>query len=243
MSIVSCQACSTASWRKSNERLPPALLRKFRRLAQPFFDLHGDWIHSVPDSGGAYALGTSDGTMLTHPRGSSPIFYIGKADDLSQRLSRHRNINLKVSDAREGHDRSYWWSRYQIGAAFGADCAYCSRRGPENVQNIESGLVTKFYEVFGSIFHGCGLSERDWATIRYIRMHQVPERNRRRISVKIAFIPEPCLALSSGERSRGCNLDNRQHVRLASCPILSPGKLWCSHAIRRMAPHPIPCVD
>ena len=73
------------------------------------FDLMGDEIDSIPDTGGAYVLGTSDGTMLTYPWGSSPIFYIGKADNLNQRLSTHRN---HICGAREDHDDLYWWPRY-----------------------------------------------------------------------------------------------------------------------------------
>jgi len=113
------------------------------------FDLLADDYDNDPpaSSGGAYVLGTSDGTILIYPWGSSPIFYIGKADNLKQRLSYHRNA---VLGAIEDHN-SYWWPLYQYGAAFGTDCAYYSRNGPQNVQNIEAGLVTSFYERFGAI--------------------------------------------------------------------------------------------
>ena len=112
------------------------------------FDLLGDEIDSIPSSGGAYVLGTSDGTMLTYPWGSSPIYYIGKADNLIRRLSEHKKYFCGATD---DHDECYWLPRYQYGAAFGADCAYYSRKGPQKVQNIEARLITSFYEVFGSI--------------------------------------------------------------------------------------------
>ncbi len=112
------------------------------------FDLLGDEIDLVPDVGGAYVLGTSDRTMLTYPWGVSPIFYIGKATNLKQRLLEHRK---HIFGARRDHEEIYWWPRYQFGAAFGANCAYYSRRGPENVQNIEARLITNFYDWFGSI--------------------------------------------------------------------------------------------
>ena len=111
------------------------------------FDLLEVDIESVPTAGGAYVLGTSDGTMLTYPWGSSPVFYIGKATNLRRRLLTHRN---HICGARQDHD-DHWWPRYQYGAAFGADCAYYSRSGPENVQNIESLLIETFYDVLGSI--------------------------------------------------------------------------------------------
>ena len=114
------------------------------------FDLLADDYEDdpAPSVGGAYVLGASDHTMLTYPWGSSPIFYIGKSNDLNMRLRSHRN---HILGAREDHDEVYWWPRYQYGAAFGADCAYYSRNGPQNVQNIEAELIKRFYDAFGSI--------------------------------------------------------------------------------------------
>ena len=112
------------------------------------FDLLQDGVDTVPNTGGAYVLGTSDGTMLTYPWGSSPVFYIGKANDLNHRLSTHRK---HIRAAMKDHHVIYWWQRYQYGAAFGADCAYYSRNGPQNVQNIEAELIESFYGMFGSI--------------------------------------------------------------------------------------------
>ena len=105
-------------------------------------------IGAVPSTGGAYVLGTHDGTMLIYPWGTSPIFYIGKAINLRRRLETHKKhiLNAKVD-----HEETYWWQRYQYGAAFGADCAYYSRSGPQNVQNIEAQLIESFYWAFGAI--------------------------------------------------------------------------------------------
>ena len=111
------------------------------------FDLLEDGIDDVPSTGGAYVLGTSDGTMLTYPWGSSPVFYIGKGDNLKQRLATH----LKhIVGARDDHEDN-WWPRYQYGAAFGATFAYYSRKGPEPAQNVEALLIELFYYAFGSI--------------------------------------------------------------------------------------------
>ena len=105
-------------------------------------------VFSVPDTGGAYVLGTSDGTMLTYPWGSSPIFYVGRSTSLRQRLEQHRKY---IEEARDDHDEAPWWQRYQYGAAFGASCAYYSRHGPEHPQNVEADLINLFYWTFGSI--------------------------------------------------------------------------------------------
>lgn len=112
------------------------------------FDLLAGGVDGVPETGGAYVLGTSDGTMFTYPWGSSPVFYIGKADNLQNRLSEHK---AHIESCSDDHERLHWWQRYQYGAAFGADCGYYSRRGPEDVQNVEADLMECFYEAFGAI--------------------------------------------------------------------------------------------
>ena len=103
--------------------------------------------YQLPETGGAYIFGTS-GTMFTYPWGSSPIFYIGKASNLRDRVSQHKRNILK---ARKNHKERYFWPRYQYGAAFGAHVAWYSRRGPEDPQNVEAYLIEKFYDTFGAI--------------------------------------------------------------------------------------------
>ena len=100
----------------------------------------------LPETGGAYVLGTS-WTMLTYPWGTSPIFYIGKANNLRNRVVQHKR---SILNARDNHDE-YFWPRYQYGAAFGAHVAWYSRRGPEDPQNVEAYLIEKFYDSFGAI--------------------------------------------------------------------------------------------
>ena len=99
-----------------------------------------------PETGGAYVIGTA-GTMLIYPWGTSPIFYIGKSANLRQRLIGHRK---SMQSAYNNHDEPFW-PRHQYGAAFGAHVAWYSRRGGQNPQNIEAGLITAFYYTFGAI--------------------------------------------------------------------------------------------
>ena len=103
--------------------------------------------NQLPETGGAYVLGAST-TMLTYPWGTSPIFYIGKANNLRARVIQHRT---NILSARDDHDERYWWPRYQYGAAFGTHVAWYSRHGQQNPQNVEAHLIEKFYEVFGAI--------------------------------------------------------------------------------------------
>ncbi len=101
----------------------------------------------IPQNGGAYVLGTSDGTMFQYPWGSSPVFYIGQSSNLKKRLNDHSNLIVK---AKTDHD-DYWWPRYQYGASFGADIAWYTVRGTQNPNKLESDLITDFYTMFGSI--------------------------------------------------------------------------------------------
>jgi excinuclease UvrABC nuclease subunit len=110
--------------------------------------LDDDSLCLIPGKPGAYVLGTSEGTNLLYPWGRSPIFYIGKAQDLRTRLSSHRR---HILDASEDHDELYWWPRYQYGASFGCTVAWYSTRGRQTPSQLESTLINQFYEAYGSI--------------------------------------------------------------------------------------------
>ena len=110
--------------------------------------LQNDIDELVPETPGAYVLGSSDGTKFVYPWGDVPIFYIGKADDLWKRLSDHKLYTLK---AIRDHEERYWWPRYQYGAAFGATVAWYSIKGNQNPNSLETDLIDQFYEMYGSI--------------------------------------------------------------------------------------------
>ena len=112
------------------------------------FNLLEDEASDIPDEPGAYVLGTEDGTMITYPWGVSPIYYIGKADNLRNRLSNHRKHAL---GARNDHQKEAWWPRYQYGAAFGADCVWYLAPDDMDPQNLEATLVDSFYSTYGAI--------------------------------------------------------------------------------------------
>ncbi len=102
----------------------------------------------ITESSGAYVIGTSDGTMLTYPWGSSPVFYIGKADNLKIRLLDHKKY---INGAIEDHEEINWWPRYQYGAAYGASCVWYSCYGKQQPLNLEADLIQNFYDRYGSI--------------------------------------------------------------------------------------------
>ena len=110
-------------------------------------DLIGIADPEIPETAGAYVLGTSSNVMLTYPWGSSPVFYIGKADNLKKRALEHKG---HIEDATHDHDKNHW-PRYQYGAAFGTTFAWYSVHGRQEPKNIESSLIEEFYKVFGAI--------------------------------------------------------------------------------------------
>lgn len=112
------------------------------------FDLLEDEKSLIPDEPGAYVLGTGDGTMIAYPWGTSPIYYIGKADILRNRLSDHRKHTL---GARKDHQEVAWWPRYQYGAAFGTDCVWYLAHDDMDPKNLEATLVESFYWAYGAI--------------------------------------------------------------------------------------------
>ena len=112
------------------------------------FDLLEDEVSDIPDEPGAYVLGAGNGTMITYPWGVSPIYYIGKASNLRNRLSGHKKHTL---GAKNDHEKEYWWPRYQYGAAFGADCVWYIAHNDMDPQNLEARLVESFYWAYGAI--------------------------------------------------------------------------------------------
>ena len=65
------------------------------------FDFVNGDADDIPKEAGAYVLGTADGTMLVYPWGTSPIYYIGKAEEsttLRSRLLEHQQITQAFID-------------------------------------------------------------------------------------------------------------------------------------------------
>ena len=101
----------------------------------------------LPTEAGAYVLGTVGETMLVYPWASSPIYYIGMASNLRQRLLLHRKY---IQAAEENYWDHWWWPRYQYGAAFGASCVWFTS-SETSAKELEATLVNDFYLRFGSI--------------------------------------------------------------------------------------------
>ena len=110
-------------------------------------DLHTGSLDEVPASGGAYVLGAT-GAQLVYPWGVSPIYYIGKADNLSRRLCEHQRLVTKCA---EDCWTLYWRTRYQYGTAHGMVAVWYELQNDETAAVLESDLLERFYCQYGSI--------------------------------------------------------------------------------------------
>lgn len=100
----------------------------------------------LPQKRGAYVLGTADNTLLTYPWGMSPVYYIGKAENLRNRIEDHAN---RMSAACDDHSAS-WSPRDQYGAAFGSHCVWY-RTKKEDPHNVEAKLMESFFLYYGAL--------------------------------------------------------------------------------------------
>ena len=123
-------------------------------------DLLTETLEEVPSSEGAYVLGTT-GAQLVYPWGRSPIYYIGKADNLSLRLPQHQR---GVERCSEDCWTYYWRTRYQYGAAYGMIAVWYELVRDETAGILESDLLERFYCHYGTI--PVGNDKWDWGRLK-----------------------------------------------------------------------------
>lgn len=158
----------------------------------PVIDLLAAEDADLPTEPGAYVLGTAGETMLVYPWGTSPIYYIGKAEDLRERLSTHRTY---IEGAKNDYWERWWWPRYQYGAAFGASCVWFTSQ-ETSAKALEASLVSEFSSDmarFPSRTHsGRKLPEQER---KAIRSPQSPRRASLRGQPSRTHTCRPCLPL------------------------------------------------
>lgn len=95
--------------------LEPTPFRDFWRLNE----------HEIPDAPGVYFLVARPGLRFTYPTGRSPIFYIGQAGSLRERLRTHSKFAHHVREERRVGYNLYF-PRYEYAGAFAG--RYCHLR-------------------------------------------------------------------------------------------------------------------
>lgn len=122
-------------------------------------NLTEDDINDVTTGPGVYIIVSADNTKFVYPKGTSPVFYIGKADNLRRRLREHlKNLRL-IIDNEETDMRNHYQrcSRYQYMKYYGAYVyTFHCLKSTQDAKNLESQILWKFYERYRSLPVGNG---------------------------------------------------------------------------------------
>ena len=78
----------------------------------------------IPSAPGVYLLVAKPEVHFIYPRGKSPIFYIGQARSLRQRLERHLDYSRHVREERREPSEPLYWPRYEYAGTHGARYCY-----------------------------------------------------------------------------------------------------------------------
>ena len=122
-------------------------------------NLNEDDINDMTTGPGVYIIVSADNTKVVYPKGTSPVIYIGKADNLRRRLREHlKNLRL-VIDSEETDMRNHYQpcSRYQYMKYYGAYVyTFHCLKSTQDAKNLESQILWKFYERYRSLPVGNG---------------------------------------------------------------------------------------
>lgn len=122
-------------------------------------NLNEDDINDLTTGPGVYIIVSADNTKFVYPKGTSPVIYIGKADNLRRRLREHlKNLRL-VIDSEETDMRNHYQpcSRYQYMKYYGAYVyTFHCLKSTQDAKNLESQILWKFYERYRSLPVGNG---------------------------------------------------------------------------------------
>lgn len=101
--------------------------------------------HDIPAAGGVYILLTAPGITFRYPRYSSPVFYIGQAQNLKRRLCDHLRWS---ADARDNRKEALYYPVYEYAAAHGGRYTYIltkTRRTPKKLEDIVLACFAERY--------------------------------------------------------------------------------------------------
>ncbi len=98
--------------------------------------------HDIPVAPGVYILVAKPSIRFRYPRGSSPVFYVGQAKRLRDRLVQHlRASRLAKADRR---DRPRYWPRYEYAAAFGGRYLWLRTWRGKSPRQLEGEIIATF---------------------------------------------------------------------------------------------------
>lgn len=114
---------------------------------------------SVPEKSGVYILIARGTTMFPYPGGKSPVFYIGQAQNLRQRLRQHHKYYLEAKNNRK---LTLYWPRYEYAAKFGAVYTFILTKKGSNPKRMEDEILGGFAKIYKSfpVANGAGAWSR-----------------------------------------------------------------------------------
>jgi hypothetical protein len=131
---------------------------KVSRMAD-FWSLEGP---DIPASPGVYLLVAKPSVHFIYPAGRSPIFYIGQARSLRQRLLRHRTYSVHVREERRQPSSPLYWPRYEYAGAHGARYCYIRTWPGCTPKALEDTVLARFARRYRSfpVANGAGAWNR-----------------------------------------------------------------------------------
>ena len=118
--------------------------------------------HDTPELPGVYLLIAKPSVHFLYPHGKSPIFYIGHARSLRDRLSRHLEFSQHVRDDRRGPSSPLYWPRYEYAGVFGARYCFIRTRQGRTSKDLEDIVLARFAKRYHSfpVANGAGAWNR-----------------------------------------------------------------------------------
>ena len=118
----------------------------------------------IPDEtrhhSGVYVIESIDHFKFPYPKGKSNVLYIGKADNLNNRLRKHKQILMRLQESKGeyGMDVNEPWisSKYQYMFYHGARVYYYKCLKKQDAKNLEAHLLWAFYSKYRALPVGNG---------------------------------------------------------------------------------------
>lgn len=128
----------------------------------------------IPQTPGVYILLSKPSISFQYPRGRSPIYYIGQASNLRQRLREHLKHSCQAKN-KNARKLNLYWPRYEYAATFGGCYTFVQTWKGMTPKNLEDLILARFAEQYRSfpVANGAGA----WNKIKSLS-NNCPQRTR-----------------------------------------------------------------
>jgi hypothetical protein len=128
--------------------------------------------HDIPNKSGVYILMANPGITFLYPRYKSPVFYVGQAVNLRNRLYGHLRA---ANEAKYNRKETLYWPYYEYAATLGARYTIILCENKETPKKLESDILACFAERYRSwpVANGVG----GWESL--LTLKEIKKRKRR----------------------------------------------------------------